>query len=115
MATSESWKHSPPLDPRPIPCPYRLWTEAEWARIRDGFVPQEMEEKWFAFVDGNRLFLHRSWTGYGIYEATFAKGEGGWRIVSAVVESSPDVYERGDDERESRTLEQLITGLLLDA
>ena len=29
------------------------------------------------FMEQNRLFAHRSWTGFGIYEATFARVEGG--------------------------------------
>ena len=29
-----------------------------------GNVPQEMEEKWFVFRDGDQLLFHRSWTGH---------------------------------------------------
>ena len=81
--------------------------------IRRGYVPHIMEEKWFIFMEGNRLFAHRSWTGLGIYEATFAPAEGGYVIESAVVTGDDTRYRRSSDEAESLTLEALIAGHLL--
>jgi hypothetical protein len=72
-----------------------------------------MEEKWIAFVEDTRLFLHRSWTGYGIYEADFRQAGDGWKIVHAVVESDPERYKHRSDEQETTLLECWIRGLLL--
>jgi hypothetical protein len=45
------------------------------------------------------VFLHRSWTGHGIYEARFAPAEdGGQRIVRAVIESDRERYRAADEE-----------------
>ena len=76
-ASRNSWKTKPLTDPQPIPAPDRVWTDKEMGAIRRGYVPHMMEEKWFIFMEANRLFAHRSWTGIGIYEATFASTEGG--------------------------------------
>lgn len=38
----------------------------EAARVRLGFIPTSMEEKWFAYFADNTLHQHRSWTGYCI-------------------------------------------------
>jgi len=35
--------------------------------IKEGFRPQEMEDKWFMYYEEGKLFIHRSWTGYCIY------------------------------------------------
>ena len=64
-------------------------------------------------MEGNRLFAHRSWTGIGIYEATFTPAEGGYVIESAVVTGDDTKYRRSSDEVESLTLEVLIASYLL--
>ncbi|HEV7934298.1 MAG TPA: hypothetical protein VGP70_18570 [Actinomadura sp.] len=99
--------------PRPIPPPEITWTDAQWQRIRQGLQADSMEERWIAFVEDTRLFLHRSWTGYGTYEADFQQAGGGWKIVHAVVESDPERYKRSGDEQETTLLECWIQGLLL--
>ncbi len=113
IATRESWRHPPALDLARIPSPGRTWTDDEWMRIRRGLVPEDMDDKWFAFVEGDRLFVHRSATGYGIYEAQFRRQLSGWSIVSAVVENDPTRYARGSDEWESQRLEVFIDMRLL--
>ncbi|MFG2193565.1 hypothetical protein [Streptomyces sp. NPDC048639] len=52
--------------------PARVWSAAEWDRIRLGYRARGMDERWNVFAEGDRLFLHRSWTGHRIYEAVFA-------------------------------------------
>jgi hypothetical protein len=72
-----------------------------------------MDDKWHAFVEDQRLYLHRSWTGMGVYEAHFAAAEGGWRISSAVVAGDHDSYRRQDDQYETAMLEALIEMAIL--
>ncbi|MFC7740385.1 hypothetical protein ACFQXA_04630 [Nocardiopsis composta] len=48
-----------------------------------------MDDKWHALVEGDRLHLHRSWTGHGVYEADFAADGAGRRIVRARGEGRP--------------------------
>jgi hypothetical protein len=48
-----------------------------------------MDEKWDVFVEDQVAFLHRSWTGNGIFEATFSPAaDGGWQISGAAVGAS---------------------------
>ena len=112
-ARRSSWKAEPLTVPQPIPAPARVWTDDEMGVIRRGYVPHIMDEKWFIFMEKNRLFAHRSWTGLGVYEATFAPTEGGYVIESAVVTGNEPEYRRKSDEAESLTLEVLIASYLL--
>ena len=82
-------------------------------QIRLGYIPSIMEEKWFIFVEEDRLYAHRSWTGLGVYEATFARVDGGYVIESAVVTGNRSEYKRSSDQDESLILEVLIAGHLL--
>jgi len=72
-----------------------------------------MDEKWNAFVADDRLFLHRSWTGRGIYEAQFTQGSDGWSISELLVEGDRSSYRRGNDAYEAVFVEAIIDGALL--
>ena len=112
-ASRDSWETEPLTDPQPIPAPERVWTDEEMGSIRLGYVPHMMEEKWFMFMEQNRLFAHRSWTGFGIYEAIFTPVEGGHVIESAVITGDDSKHQRSSDEEESAFLETLIASHLL--
>ena len=112
-ARRSSWQVERLAIPQPIPPPSRVWTDDEMDAIRRGYVPWIMDEKWFIFMEDNHMFAHRSWTGLGIYEATFAPAEGGFVIESAVVTGDETKYRRSSDEVESLTLEVLIASYLL--
>jgi hypothetical protein len=95
-----------------IPPPERLWSEQDWLRICRGHKSTDMDDKWDAFVEGQRLYFHRSWTGMGVYEAQFVQVADGWQISCAVVEGDRSTYRRQDDAYESALLEALIDGKL---
>jgi len=69
--------------------PERIWTQEQWELIGRGYRARDMDEKWNVFVEGHVAFLHRSWTGYGMFEAAFSRVPHGWRISAAVTESAP--------------------------
>ena len=113
IARRGDWEAHPLTSPEAIPPPARTWSSEEMERIRAGYVPSIMEQKWFIFVEGDRLFAHRSWTGLGVYEAIFAPVDGGYVIESAVVTGNRSQYKRFSDQDESLILEEIIAGHLL--
>jgi hypothetical protein len=68
----------------------------------------------FAFTENDRLFLHRSWTGYGVYEAVFARDANGQMIVEAIVCGDVDKYSRRSNHDESAQLCEVINWVLLN-
>ena len=83
------WGHiSPITQPVAIPPPIMLLSQSEMRRIALGYQPV-FDDRWLAFMEDDRLFLHRSWTGHGIYEATFVATEAGFVMISACVEGDP--------------------------
>lgn len=80
---------SPVIAPVPMTqLPARVWSRQQWDLIKRGYLAQDMDEKWDVFVENHVAFLHRSWTGNGVFEATFSPAAVGWRISGAVVGSS---------------------------
>lgn len=49
----------------------RHFEAEEIANLRFGNIPQEMEDKWFVYMEGDVLYAHRSWTGACIYVVKF--------------------------------------------
>ena len=94
--------------------PDRVWTAEDWDRIRVGYRARDMDEKWNVFAEGDVVFMHRSWTGRGIYEASFASVAGGGRkIASAVVEADRERYRSMGDEYDRLMLELIISAIVL--
>jgi hypothetical protein len=101
------------MAPEVVPPPQRVWSSEEWARICRGHRARDMDDKWLALVEHDRLFLHRSWTGRGVYEAQFARSGDGWSITELLVTGDRDSYRRATDAYEAVFVEALIDGVLL--
>ncbi len=79
--------------------------------IRKGYIPSEMEEKWFSYFVDNVLYQHRSWTGFMIDQITFETTLTGLRAVSAVVNRDPRQYQQTDDAVDIRRIESMVREL----
>ncbi|MFD7428104.1 hypothetical protein ACFV6Z_13725 [Streptomyces sp. NPDC059818] len=114
--TRESFRRLHPISmPRSVSqLPDRVWTDEEWDRIQRGYRARDMDEKWNFFVESDVLFMHRSWTGRGVYEASFAPVIGGGRrIASAVVEADVERYRGMGDEYDCLMMELIISAIIL--
>src|SRR5689334_4175929 len=77
----------PIIAPRPLSSPEGSWDNDQWTRLLGGMYPRGMDYRWCSYLIDHRLFLHRSWTGQGIFEAEFASTDNGWTVIAALVES----------------------------
>ncbi|MFG2751575.1 hypothetical protein [Streptomyces xanthophaeus] len=114
--TRKSFRRLQPIGaPKPVPLlPDRVWTDEDWDRIRRGHAARDMDQKWNVFVEGDVVFMHRSWTGLGVYAASFAPvADGGRRISSAVVESDGERYRSMGDEYDRLMIELIISAIVL--
>lgn len=82
-------------------------------RISKGFLPGAMEEKWFAWFKAPILHLHRSWTGYCIYQVYFSVDGCNGRAASAVVNRDPKQYTCTDDDEDRELIALLIENCLV--
>lgn len=98
----EDWRVRPMPERRTVITLDRLYDAAAAKRIRKGWWPAAMEEKWFTWFDAPVLHMHRSWTGFCLYEVTMVPEGDGLRAVSAVVNRDPDQHGGTDDEVDRR-------------
>ena len=66
-ATRDSWKAQALPEARARIPFARDFDADQHDRIARGIVPQQMEDKWFIYLENDWLFVHRSWTGVCIY------------------------------------------------
>ena len=109
IATANSWKRQPFGEGVPLRCSLTLSRE-ELERVQAGFVPREMEDKWFIYYEAPYLYLHRSWTGQPVYRVKLVARNDGAFVEEALI--SKDVAG-GGAEHDALLLDFLISNLLL--
>ena len=111
--TSRSWKTNPmPSESKLFDLELALSAE-EYRKTQLGFVPEEMEDKWFIYFEDGWLNFHRSWTGNRIYRLRFEPSGDGYEVIEAWVNRSTAEYKFTDDENDRRIVRSLIDVILL--
>lgn len=82
----------------------RPFTVQQMAALRRGNIPQEMEDKWFWFMEGDTLFAHRSWTGVCIYRIDFKPDNK--HVVT--VNRDPEQYKCTSTAEDAQQLNNLL-------
>lgn len=83
----------------------------EAVHIKRGFVPRDMDEKWFVFYQDGVLHEHRSWTGICIDQVHFEPEGEGLRAAYAEVNRYPVQYSCQDDLQDKQEIEDRIRNL----
>lgn len=116
IAKKSDWNISEaPVTIVDLPVPDSRFTEGEFSRIKVGFVPTAMEDKWFIYFDNDILSIHRSWTGILMYQVKFQHAES----VAAIrdIKLNTSVYKKEghvvDLNYESKMVDFLMRAILL--
>jgi hypothetical protein len=113
-STRTSWKNIHPMPQRQTQLAFlHQYSATEAARLRFGLVPAQMEDKWFIFVEGEWLYLYRSWSGFCMFRARLEPAGDGMRVAEAWVNREPEQYSGTDDVYDVALLGFLIDRLLL--
>lgn len=71
--TKESWKtFAMPKEKVDLSIKQK-YSKEEYNKIKQGYIPKSMEDRWFIYFENDKLYFHRSWTGICIYELKFSK------------------------------------------
>jgi len=113
LATRGSWKIQPMPESKTSLHLDRFFSSEEYQRLRLGLIPQQMEDKWFIYLEDDWLCFHRSWTGVCIYQVQLKADAGGYQVAEAWVNRDPQQYKSTDDDYDATLLHYLIDRLLL--
>ena len=91
----------------------RSFTSDEYARLERGLIPQEMEDKWFIYLEDDWLNFHRSWTGFCIYRVRLRQEQDTYTVTEVWVNRDYEQYQGRNARVDKKTLTFLIERLLL--
>jgi len=106
----EDWPDLKPMPERhTVLYPKLSFNPEEMVQIRRGFFPTDMDQKWFLYFTGDRLRMHRSWTGFVIYDVGFAfDPKGGAYVTDVIVNREREQYSNTDDDEDLKLMEEMI-------
>lgn len=108
LATRDSCENHPMPKRRERIAFQRTFTPEEFARIRRGCVPLEMEDKWFVFFEDNWLYFHRSWTGHCIFQLKLEEDTDGGHVVEAWVGRDTSQYKSRGGKEDLKMLSDVL-------
>jgi hypothetical protein len=113
FAKRSDWKIKE-MSEHSIQLPFKLvMSEGSLNRIKQGVIPDQMEDKWFVFFENNWLYFHRSWTGACIFKVRFEKTTTGYESAEAWASRDENFYASTNVEYDAALLLYLIRGFLL--
>ncbi|MCD4813220.1 hypothetical protein K8S19_05960 [bacterium] len=63
----------------------RKFNAKEFRRLSYGLNHEDKDEKWFIYMEKDRLFFHRSWTGECVFMVKFEKKADRYGVVDALM------------------------------
>jgi len=112
-AASSSWKRRElPVEREDLKLE-AFFTDADAEEMMQGFIPKQMEDKWFIYFEDGWLRFHRSWTGAAIYALRLEGSPAGVRVIESWVNRNPAQYTLKDTEFDRKLVTYLIDSILL--
>lgn len=87
-------------------------TKDEFETLAWGHVPQQMEDHWFMYFDGESFNFHRSWTGFCIYRMHVKRDGDGYLVHCVTANRRKDQYSMTNDRADGIMAEILVTQAL---
>ena len=110
VATKDSWNIEPMPDKHTtIPMDDTI-PSAAMRIVRQGHIPEAMEDHWFMYCDETTIRYYRSWSGFCIYIAKYEDDGTNCKITELTVNRDPEQYANTDDEEDVETFMAMLTG-----
>ncbi len=82
----------------------RSFTPEQMKALSRGNIPQEMEDKWFWYMEGSSLYAYRSWTGFCIFRIDFSPDN----HHKVTVNRDPEQYKCTSVDEDRENLNKLL-------
>ena len=112
FANASSWNTQPLSEQNSTFESNISYTTEQMKHLRKGLIPEQMEDKWFFYWSHNRLYAHRSWTGYCIFVAHFQPQSNGSVLNKIQVCRDENQYTGSNDKSDQRLLQHLIHSII---
>lgn len=90
----------------------RKLSDAEYRALTTGYIPKDMDDRWFLFVEDDWVNLHRSWTGNCIFQIKLESTPNGWILTKLKVNRNFDQYKSTNMESDTSELYSVLNYLI---
>ena len=90
---------------------HRRFSREEYERLARGHIPESQDDRWFIYVEDDVVHIHRSWTGFSIFEIELAPSGDGHEVKEAWANRDP---EQGMDPEFDAVAGSLLDRLAAD-
>ena len=109
VATKDSWNIEPMPDKHVIIPIDETIPSAAMRIVKQGHIPEAMEDHWFMYCDDTTIRYYRSWSGFCIYIAKYSDDGTNCKITELTVNRDPDQYANTDDQEDVESFMALLT------
>ena len=85
---------------------------AEYQALVIGFLPKDMDDRWFMYANDGWLNLHRSWTGHCIFRLKIEKTDDGCILSELQVNRDYNQYKSTNIEADKNEAESVLRYLI---
>ena len=89
------------------------FSNEKFQKIKNGFIPRQMEDKWFIYFHDGYLHFHRSWTGIAFCKVHFQKIETGAKITHILADSELAKLSNSETSYFINAVDQMVSNILL--
>jgi hypothetical protein len=114
QAVKSDWRLYPLPEERADLKINRVFDRNQMERLRKGFIPSDMDNSWFVYFEDNKLYLHRSWTGYCVFVLSLNEiDNGAWHITRCLVSRNKEQYGETSNKADIKLLHLVLNDLLV--
>ena len=84
------------------------YNHQEASKLMQGFLPQDMDDKWYIYYENGWLYFLRSWSGATIFALCLGGTSDGVRVIDSWVNREPDQFNSQDTSDDRRLLSDII-------
>jgi hypothetical protein len=92
----------------------KKFSNQEMTKMKQGSIPESQDDKWFIFYEDNKLYFHRSWTGFCIYIVKFEEKDDGYTTTEVIINRNKKQYTSENDAIDVDVVNILLDGLKYD-
>lgn len=107
VAKKTSWKNLPMSEQTEYFTVDIIYDEQQLEIIKKGLIPETMENKWFIYYEDNKLYCHRSWTGYCIFIVEFLDNQ-----IGVIATRDLRIYKTNGIEQDKKNVLEILDILI---
>lgn len=108
IATKDRWKTKSMSQPHKLDIEVII-NQSEFQKLKLGFIPASMDDKWFDYYHEEWLHIHRSWTGIQVFKCKVTQLEADkYQINEVFVERDIKKYKQNNDDFDKHNFQSHI-------